>query len=65
MLFAMWQFWKPCRGRPFRMAAGSAGARTVQGFGAAVTALLVLVYAGTVMLMRVLACAFLIFALVT
>jgi hypothetical protein len=35
------------------------------GFGAAVTALLVMLYAGTVMLMWVLACAFLIFAVVT
>jgi hypothetical protein len=67
MLFAMWLFWKPYRDRPFRVedtarAAGSAGIGVGQSFGAAVTALLVVVYAGTVILMWVLACAFLIFA---
>jgi hypothetical protein len=67
MLFGMWLFWKPYRGRPFSVAKGvPAGVRGVGvGFGAAVTGLLVLVYAGTVILMWVLACAALIFIVAT
>jgi hypothetical protein len=65
MLFAMWRFWQPYKGRPFRMSAGSAAIGTGVSFGAAVTCLLVVVYAGTVILMWVLACAFLIFVVAT
>lgn len=68
MLFAMWVF--RYRGRPFKTqraadtaaGVGEALKDTALAFGAAVTVLLVVVYAGTVMLMWVLACAFLIFA---
>jgi len=67
MLFAMRLFWKPNRGRPFRVqdtarAWRAVGAGIGQGFGAAATGLLVVVYAGTVILMWVLACPLLIFA---
>lgn len=70
MLFAMWLFWRPYRGRPFsaqRIADAGAGLLpgVGVGLGAAVTALLVMVYAGTVLLMWVLACAVLVFFVVT
>jgi hypothetical protein len=65
MVFAMWVFWKPYRGRPFSVSWVSVVTNTGQSFGAAVTALLVVVYAGTVVLMWVLACAFLIIAVAT
>lgn len=70
MLFAMWLFWRPYRGRPFSVedtarTGGQVPVGVVQGFGAAVTGLLVMVYAGTVILMWVLACAVLIVAVAT
>jgi hypothetical protein len=68
MLLAMWIF--RYRGRPWQSERAKNAGEVVRGigpgvavgFGAGVTMLLVVVYAGTVVLMWVLACAFLIFA---
>lgn len=70
MLVAMRLFWKPYQGRPFsarRMAHAGIDVPigVAHGFGAAVTGLLVVVYAGTVLLMWVLGCALLILAVAT